>query len=329
MATLYLTEQGATLSKTDERLVIRKKRKVLQEIPAIHVDQIVVFGNAQFTTSAFKFLMDQQIDVAYLSSHGTYRGRLQPPVTKNARLRQAQYKRLSDPDTCLESARQVIIGKLENAKTFCRRQRVQTDKVTTALGILDRSSHQVALAETLDAIRGYEGVASAAYYEAFRTLLKQDFGFAARLHHPPPDPINILLSLGYTLLSNQVYGAINIVGLDPFQGFFHQTRHGHATLASDLMEEWRTILVDSVVLSVVNREEITKQDFHRRKGEIILSKEGLETFLRRYDHRVATNVFHPLIKQTTSYVRCLELQVRQFAAVLLGEQETYRPFRAR
>lgn len=329
MATLYITEQGATISKVDERIVVRKGDQVLQDIPAIKLDQIVILGNAQLTTQLVKFLLDKHIDVAYLSSWGKYRGRLQPAFAKDALLRQAQYAKAAHPQTCLAIAKSIVMGKMANAMTFCQRQRQQNGAVQAALTRMESLRHQVPQAKDLDTIRGYEGSASSTYYEAFRQFLKGDFSFSGRVHHPPPDPINILLSLGYTLLYNHLYTAINLVGFDPYQGFFHQTRHGHATLASDLMEEWRTIIVDSVVLSLVNRQEITPKDFTQKKQRVMLSRAGLQKFLQRYDARVSTEVFHPLFKQKTSYLRCFELQVRHLASVLLGKEKTYLPFRAR
>ena len=331
MATLYITEQGATLAKIDSRIVIRKGRKVLEDIPAIKVGQIVVFGNANFTTPAIKFILQNGIDVAYLSSRGIYRGRLQPEFAKDARLRQMQYKRSLDPNFRLALSKHFVGGKIQNMIALCRRQRrSQKDKVTEAqLSILERLSHKAALAEGLGELRGYEGAASAAYYKAFRRLLKQNLGFERRNHHPPRDPVNALLSLGYTLLYNNIYGLINIVGLDPYQGFFHETKHGHAALASDLMEEWRPIIVDSLVLSMINRRELGKVDLRWIRGQVRLTKEGLERFLRRYDGRLAAKVFYRRLKVRTPYRRCLELQVRHLAELLLGKAKNYQPFQAR
>jgi CRISPR-associated protein Cas1 len=134
------------------------------------------------------------------------------------------------------------------------------------------------------------------------------------------------LSLGYTLLYNHLYAAINIVGLDPYQGFFRQRKHGHAALASDLVEEWRALIVDSIVLTVINRREIRQEDFQRTDRGISLSKPALTRFVTRYDARVSETVFVPAIAGKTSYRRAFELQVRQLARVLTAEQASYQPF---
>ena len=329
MGTLYLTEQGATVTKTDGRLLVRKDGQILQEIPAIHIDQIVVFGNAHFTMPAVNFVLQQGIDVAYLSSHGTYRGRLQHAFAKDATLRQAQYQKANDPAFCLALARSLVGGKLHNALVFTQRQRRREAEVKTTVRFLRQTLHQLATAQSLDVVRGYEGSGAAAYFRAFRRFLKQDLGFQARLHHPPTDPVNVLLSLGYTLLYNQTFAAVNVVGLDPYLGFFHQTRHGHATLASDLMEEWRTLLVDSVVLSLINRSEISATDFRTHEGRIRLQPEGLSKFLKAYDARVRSSVLYPPTQQHLPYLRCIEMQVRQVAQVLTNQQSDYVPYKTR
>lgn len=329
MATLYITEQGATISKTDERLVIRKGRRILQEVPAVQVEQIVVFGNASFTTPAMAFLLERGIDVAYLSSRGQYRGRLQPQLCKDASLRQIQYKRSLDPAFRLAVAKQIVSGKVHNALVFCQRQRRLTPEAQLHLQTLIHVLQRIPAAARIDEVRGYEGAASAAYYKIFRTLLKHDMGFQSRKHRPPTDPVNALLSLGYTILYNNLYAHINVVGLDPYLGFFHETKHGHAALASDLLEEWRAILVDSVVLSLINRGELLPRDFRKVLWKIRLTREGLKKFLQAYDRRLATEVMHPSLQQHLSYRRCLEMQVRHFTRVLVGQEKLYRPFRVR
>jgi CRISPR-associated protein Cas1 len=329
MGTIYITEQGATLTKTDGRLIIRKDDKILQDIPAIHVDQVVVFGNAHFTTPAVHFILENSIDVAYLSSRGRFRARLQPELAKDATLRQEQYKKSLDADFCLAMAKAIVRGKIQNALVFCQRQRKRHEDVRAALDTLRLTLQRLGQADHLDAVRGFEGAATAAFYRAFRRFLRGEWNFHNRLHHPPPDPINAVLSLGYTLLYNQVLGAINLVGLDPYLGFFHQTRHGHATLASDLMEEWRTIIVDSLVLSVVNRGELTTQDFHLHNGHVRLTKEALGRFLQKYDARMQSKVQHARLRQSLPYLRCVEQQVRHCAQVIFEKHQRYHPFAAR
>jgi CRISPR-associated protein Cas1 len=329
MGTLYLTEQGAIITKTDGRIVVRKDGQVLQDVPAIEIDQIVVFGNVGFTTPAIKFVLDHGIDVAYLSSRGMYRGRLVPHWSKDGPLRRQQFERASDAGFCLAVSKDIVLGKLHNSVAFCRRQRRRDAEVDAFIRRAEALASQVTGARTLDEIRGYEGAGSAAYYRVLRKYLKYDLGFQRRIAHPPPDPVNILLSLGYTLLYNHLYAAINIVGLDPYQGFFHQPKRGHAALASDLVEEWRAVIVDSVVLTVINSGEIRAQDFQESMQGLRLSRDALVKFLKRFDARVAEEVFSPTTNYRTSYRRHFELQVRHMARVILVEDSAYQPFKIR
>lgn len=328
MGTLYLTEQGATVTRTGERLLVRKDGKLLQDMPALHVDQIVVFGNAGFTTPAVQYVLENGIDVAYLSSRGTYRGRLQPAGAKDAALRQQQYRRSLDDAFCLRIARAVVAGKIHNAVAFCQRQRRLTHEGKRRLKRLKALLPSVHAAGDLQQLLGYEGTAAAAYYQVWRTFLRADFDFQKRQAHPPSDAVNALLSLGYTLLYNRMFAAVNIVGLDPYQGFFHQCKYGHAALVSDLIEEWRAIVVDSIVLTVINRREIKPGDFQHGGHGPRLTKAALTRFLTRFDARVNETVLLPGVLGKTTYRRAFELQVRQLARVISAEQTTYEAFQA-
>jgi CRISPR-associated protein Cas1 len=329
MGTLYIIEHGAVIARTGERLVIRKGQTVLQELPAVQVDQIVIFGNASLTAPTVPFLLDKGIDVAYLSIRGTYRGRLQPQWSKDAAVREAQYRRARHERFCLGVAQHIVTGKIRNMSVFCRRQRRFEDAHRHRLASMEGLIPQIAKATTREQVMGYEGTASATYFGLLRLFVPGAMGFRRRLAHPPPDPVNILLSLGYTLLYNHLYAAINVVGLDPYQGFFHQRKRGHAALASDLVEEWRAIIVDSVVLTVLNRREIQREDFQASPQGLRLTKEALTRFVQRYDERVSEEVVAPTIQGRTSYRRCFELQVRQLARVILGEETDYQPFATR
>ncbi len=181
-------------------------------------------------------------------------------------------------------------------------------------------------AKNLETLLGYEGAGASAHYRAFRQFLVHDWGFTTRQFRPPPDPINAMLSLGYTLLHNHIYAFINVVGLDPYCGYFHQPRHGHAALASDLMEEFRSIIVNGYVLSLINKNRVRPEDFNQTKKGIRFTKEALGRFLTGYYGRMQQTFQHPTRKEKTNYLRCIELQVRHLARVITSEEPTYKPF---
>ena len=331
MATLYIAEQGAVLTKTDGRLLVRKDHKVLQDLPAVYVDRIVLFGNVHLTTPALAFALKEGIDVAFLSSYGTYRGRLQSVWAKDAKPRKLQYQAFLNPGRRLSLARQFVMGKLHNMLTLCYRQRKRerSNFIDNGINHIDLLARKAADARDLPILRGYEGAGTALFYKLFRSFLNQDLRFRGRNKRPPRDPVNALLSLGYTLLYNALFSSINIVGLDPYLGFFHEIKRGHAALASDLMEEWRPILVDSLVLSVINHGELRWEDFHINPDSVHLTKRGLEHFLKRYDNRLETRIRHPRLGHRMTYRQCIEMQVRNLTDVLINPAETYQPFLAR
>jgi CRISP-associated protein Cas1 len=326
MSVLYITQQGATLHKSGGRLIVRKGKTVLEELPAIHVEQVVIFGNGHLTTPAAAFLLNEGIDVAFLSSRGRYRGRLQPEFAKDTMLRKRQYETAADPQQALALAKSFVRGKLTNAVNFCLRQREQHTQVENAVQSIRQIVQRMDGAENIEALLGHEGAGSAAYFSALRAFMKHDFGFTTRQFRPPPDPVNAMLSLGYTMLYNHVYAFINVVGFDPYCGFFHQPRHGHATLASDLMEEFRAIIVDGYVLSLINRDYVHPEDFQQTAQGIRFTKEALDRFLAGYHGRMQQTFQHPTMNEQTTYLRSIELQVRHLARVISGEEPAYQPF---
>lgn len=326
MSILYVTDQGATITKTGGRVVVRKKNKILEDLPAIGIERVIIFGNAHLTTPAMKFFLGRGIDVSLLSSRGRYKGRLQPEFCKDAELRRKQYKQSCNKKTAIHICKAVVNGKLKNMELFLKRQKRQTPQTSQAINTIKKCLKNLNRSDHMDSVRGYEGSAAAVYYKALNSLLKKEFSFKRRTHNPPEDNVNVLLSLGYTLLYNTIYGIINIVGLDPYQGFYHQSRHGHATLASDLMEEFRAIIVDSIVLLSVNKGEIVPENFSNRHGKIVLDNAGLKRFLNRYEGRLRSVIRHPVQKIQLSNYQCMEAQVRHFARVIYEKEKTYIPF---
>jgi CRISPR-associated protein Cas1 len=326
MSVVYITQQGAVLAKEGERLIVSHDSVTLLDQPLIHVSQVVLFGNITVTAPAASMLLRRNIEVVFLSRHGRYKGRLQPECSQTVEVRRRQYLRAQDSAFCLETARIFVRGKMHNAAQFCLRQRNRPAAVENGLGKLQRLERQTAQAAHLDALRGYEGTAAAEYFALFRQFLKQDLGFTRRVKRPPTDPVNVLLSLGYTLLFNNVHTMIHVVGLDPYQGFFHSERPGHAALASDLMEEFRSLIVDSVVLWVINKHILTWEDFIGQGEGLALKPEGLKKFLKHYEDRLQTRIFHPVVGGRVTYLQAIEQQARLLVRVLRQEIEAYQSF---
>ncbi len=331
MSTLYITHQGATLRKVHERLQITHGREVLADIPLIKVSQVVIFGKASITASTVAVLLEKKIDVAYLTQRGKYLGRIQPEYTKNAMLRMAQYKAASQPARTLQLAQSCVSGKLMNLNTllkrFARRDEQIADACKKAATRIKSARAKAKKATNLDQLRGHEGDGSAAYFGVFNQLIKHPkFTFEKRVRRPPTDPVNALLSFGYALLTNDIYAAVNIVGLDPYMGYLHALEHGKPALPLDLMEEFRPIIVDSVVLDCLNHKALNPRDFREEAGNVVrLTENGRKIFLTQYDERKLSEFLHPTLKQTITYQRAFEQQVRFFAKTLQGELKEYPP----
>jgi CRISPR-associated protein Cas1 len=329
MAILYITEQGATVGRTDGRIVVTKDKRVLEDLPALKVEHIVAYGNVHLTPGTVAFCLQQGIEVAFLSMAGVYRGRLQPEFTKNVVLRQQQYLRAADAAFCRAQASAIVVGKIRNMIAMARRQRRLREEGRSPVAELEAILPRVTPAQTVESLNGFEGAASAAYFRSFRAALKDDWGFTARVYHPPTDPVNALLSLGYTLLYNNVMTAAGVAGLDPYMGYFHRPRQGHAALASDLMEEHRSVVVDPLVLTALNKRMVVRGDFRQEANAgLRLATGALKRFLSLYAARINETVSYPAMGIRTSYRQVLELQARHFARVVLGEETAYRPYGA-
>lgn len=331
MTTLYLSEQQSIVKKRDEYLIVQYPDKRKIEVPLIKVSQVIVSGDVTLTTPALHTLLERGIEVCFLSMYGHFRGRLSPPVAKNALLRREQYRIHADPQGALKVAQGCVKGKLENMRTMLLRSNrlVQDENVAEAAVSIQNMLREVSRTTRVGSLLGVEGNGSAAYFGVFGKLLRGEMTFTRRRRRPPTDPINAMLSLGYTLLLHQVSAAIQVVGLDPYVGFLHQPRHGRPALALDLMEEFRPIIADSVVLNISNHRLLSPQDFHEELGVVHLKPDARKKFYAKFEERLQEEIHHPYFEYRTSYRRCIELQARLLGKWFTGEIPAYLPFSVR
>ncbi|GAB4180061.1 MAG: CRISPR-associated endonuclease Cas1 [Roseiflexaceae bacterium] len=338
MPTLYLVEQGAEVGCQGDQLIIRRGEEILTKVPIIKIDDVVIFGNVALTTPAIKRLLDEGIEVTFLTIHGRYHGRLVGAATPHAALRRAQYQRSENPMWVLRHARAHVVGKLRNQRALL--QRFARNRQEVATGVLEAAD---ALAQHLDrlprtttvgGLLGFEGSATARYFAGFRALLGPEWRFSARARRPPPDPINALLSFGYTLLSHKAFGAVQMAGLDPYQGFLHAVDYRRPALALDLVEEFRPLIVDSLVLRICGDGRITHEDFQESDDGpgMLLKDDARRRFVSFFDERLRTEVTHPDGADgrpgKVTYLRCIQLQARQIARAIQRNTD-YEPFAAR
>lgn len=330
MSTLYLTQQDSVLRKEDERLRVTLKGETLLDLPMLKVSQVVVMGRVTVTPYTVAALMERNVHLTYLTEHGRYIGRIEPAFSKNSLLRRAQYAASFDEHRTLTLARGFVLGKLANLRVTLLRAARNSEalNVDDAIEAIRGAEQRAERAEELDVLRGHEGEGSAAYFSVFDRLIKAEgFSFTKRVRRPPTDPVNSLLSFGYALLANDVHAAVNVLGFDPYCGYLHTDRYGRPSLALDLMEEFRPLVVDATVLSCLNKRIIQPGDFTVALGNVhSLTPEARKKFLVQYEERKQTEIQHPIFEYKATYQRCFELQARILAKCIQGELERYEPF---
>jgi CRISPR-associated protein Cas1 len=331
MATMYVTEQGARIEKEYRRILVTKHDEILMRVPLARLSHVVLVGRVGATTPALQALLRAEVGLSLVSRTGRLRGRLMPPTGKNIPRRHAQYARARDPDFCLRVSRAIVGGKLRNQRTMARRLCREHEHIDeTPIEALDEAVDALEGTSNLAHLRGQEGRGARAYFRILRQAVPEAWGLERRARRPPPDPTNALLSLGYTLLTQNMIAAAEIVGLDPYDGFFHADKHGRPALALDLVEEFRSIIADSVALTLINKDMLTPEDFRPGpEGGVWLKKEALKTFFEQYATRVHTRVIHPALDHRLSYQQCFEVQARWLGHVAEGEKDRYVPFLTR
>lgn len=330
MATVYITEPDAFIGKTDERLSVKANNKMLLDVPLIKVDGIVVLGRATVSPSAISELLERHISLSFLTNTGKYLGRLEPEVTKNIFVRKAQWQAVGESVKAIHVVKGFVRGKLKNYRNaLLRAQREYTQlDLSEQITRLEQAIAPIDQTSTINSLRGLEGAGSAAYFGSFNSLIRCDgFSFKTRNRRPPTDPVNALLSLGYALLRHDVQSAVNIVGFDPYLGYLHVERYGRPSMALDLMEEFRPLVVDAVVLSTLNKRSLLPADFTQEplSGAVSLTKEGLRTFLRLYEQKKQSKFKHPVMGYQCTYQEAFEIQARLLAKYLMGETDKYPP----
>ncbi len=346
MATLYLTEQQSLIKHEGEALRVQipaardgSTQARVVRVPLIKIDQVVVVGDITLTSSAMRALLEQRKAIHFLTWHGRSLGSLVPDPSKNALLHLAQARAVDSLELRAPAARAFVGGKIQNMRTVLLRYHRSRPSPTieAATEQLRMMLHQVRNWQPaavvvgdrmngLGTLLGLEGNASAAYFGVFGALLHTPLGFAGRIKRPPTDPVNALLSFGYTVLTNQITSLICVVGLNPMLGLLHQPGYGKPALALDLVEEFRPLIVDSVVIGMINTGQLGPADFVDELGAIRLQDAARKLFLGKLEERLSEQVQHPLFKYRVTYRRCIELQARLLAKWLLGEVPHYIPF---
>jgi CRISPR-associated protein Cas1 len=326
---LVVQRAGSQVGQRGGEFVVTVQGEIVRKLPLHQVRAIYLYGAVQLTAQAAESCLEHSIDVAYFAASGRFLGLLcgLPASGVDARLGQARL--FEEPFFRVKLARSCIRAKIHNQRTMLMRNGDVPDRV---LRLLAEARDATDDARDLNELLGCEGAAANIYFEQFASMLKGaewKFDFKGRNRRPPRDPVNALLSLGYSILAKELAGVCHAVGLDPFLGFMHQPRYGRPALALDLMEEFRPLVADSVTITLVNRGEIDPGDFIRAASGTFLNEQGRRGFWEAWFRRLDAEVSHPQFGYKMSYRRMFEVQARQLWRVVRGDAPVYHGFTTR
>jgi CRISPR-associated protein Cas1 len=330
MEQLIVDTQGSRLHKDGERLAIEQEGQTVQSVPLGSLRQLVVVGRGVNASTPLLYeLVRRGVDVVYQSQAGRFGFRLVGPASKHSALRVQQILTVTDPARALPLARAVVAGKLHNqAVVLYQYRQALGEQGKQAMAVLVEQVRSAAQALSVDELRGHEGSGAAAYFGAWPGLFDaQAWRFAGRAYYPPPDPVNALLSFGYTLLLHDVQGAVYRIGLDPDVGFFHALDYGRPSLALDIEEEFRPALVDRLVLRLVRAGALQPSDFQpAEEGPgAVMSDDARRLFLQCYEEQLGVRLRYQALEQNLTYRQIIDRQVEHLARCILGRDKTYVP----
>lgn len=331
--TLYITTSDAYLSKDGMNVVVSVDKEELFRIPIINVESIVTFGYMGASPGLMKLCMDNNVSLSFLTPQGRFICRVQGATHGNVLLRKKQYSMSENENVALHLAKLFIAGKVFNTRNILQRyiRDNGTDvDVERAVKQLEWRKRRIMQAENMDILRGEEGNAANTYFEVFNHLIlhqKEDFPFYGRSRRPPKDEVNAMLSFVYTLIANDVAAALESVGLDPYVGFMHTLRPGRFSLALDMMEELRTYLGDRLVLSIINRKQVTKKDFIRQGDDSFVMTDGCrKELLTSWQKRKKELIEHPYLKEKIPLGLLPHAQAMLLARFLREDLDDYPVF---
>lgn len=334
--TLYVTSENSYLSLDGENVVVFEEKTEIGRLPLHNLEGIVSFGYRGTSPSLMGACAARNISLCYLTPQGKFLARVTGKIKGNVILREQQYTSSKDADKSLEIAKSCITGKVYNARWVLERAvrdhplQIDVEKVKTASGFLKNSIELIRNSESKESLRGYEGEAASIYFGVFDQMIlqqKKDFQFQGRNKRPPIDNVNAMLSFVYTLLTNNIVSALETVGLDPYVGYLHTERPGRTSLALDLIEEFRAVLADRFVLSLVNKKIVTGKDFTRKEnGAVLLKDEARKKILVEWQKKKKETLTHPFLKEKVEWGRVFYVQAMLLARYLRGDLDGYPVF---
>lgn len=333
---LYVTNPDAFLAKDGENLVVKVYEEEVFRTPIHYLEGLVTFGYKGASPALLGLCVERGVSVTFLNAYGKFLARVSGPVKGNVLLRRKQYRMADSVPDCTKIASRFIIGKVANCRTVIRRfmsdhaDKCDNEDTKTVRNELASSVARLNRASSLEEIRGIEGEMARYYFSVFDNMIvsqKESFFMRGRSRRPPLDNVNALLSFLYTLLAHEAKSALETVGLDPYVGFLHRDRPGRAGLALDLMEEFRPYLVDRLVLSLINRKQITGDDFiTKESGGVIMKDKARKVVLEAWQSRKKEEITHPFLEEKISLGLLPYAQALLLSRYLRGDLDDYPVF---
>lgn len=329
MSILYVNENGARIGVDSNRITVHSKDESIHFVPIETLDGITILGRSHLTTDCMETCMKKGIPVAFFSKGGSFFGRLVSTGHVKAALQRKQSE-LYFKDFSLELSKKIVSAKIKNQLVVLKRY-AKNDfvDINTEEKSVKALFEKVFSAHSITEIMGYEGNAARMYFQGLSKCINSDFAFNGRNKRPPKDPFNSMISLGYSILLNEIYSGIEQKGLNPYFGFLHRDAEKHPTLASDLMEEWRAVLVDATVMSLINGNEISLNEFEvdYENGACYISKEGLNIFLKKFEKKLQTQIrYLKYIDYSVSFRQAIAMQITNLVKAIEAEDyNMYEP----
>lgn len=333
MSILYVNGHGAVVGIEANRCYVKYKDGLKTSIPIETLEGITILGQAEITTPCMMYCLKEGIQVAYYSKGGVYFGRLQSTGHINVG-RQRKQCSLYDTEFSLILSKRIISSKLKNQYVVLRRYEKSKNMAESQHAkMIKICRNKIESAVSTPELMGYEGQGAKAYFSGLANVIDPEFEFSGRSKRPPKDKFNSMISLGYSVIMNEIYGKIELKGLNPYFGFMHRDREQHPTLASDMMEEWRAIIVDATVMSMINGHEIHSEDFYFDVEEpgCYLTKNGIKLFLGKLERKLQTEMrYLDYIEYSVSFRRAISLQLDCLVKAIENADATlYKPIEIR
>ena len=333
--TLFVLTQGAYVHRDHSTVKVEVEKQTRLAVPIHTLESLALFGNVMASPGVMGLCAESGVAVSFLTNSGRLVARVDAPGSGNVLLRREQFRWADKPDCCLAIARNIAAGKLQNARTLLLRSAREGNSETDATA-LRQAAHKIAAtieslpsAGSLDELRGHEGEAARLYFDAFTSMIHADreaFAMIKRTRRPPQDRLNALLGFAYALLVHDCCAALAAAGLDASVGFLHADRPGKPSLALDLMEEFRPLIADRLVLALINRGQIGPGDFEFRDGGAVeMAESARRAFVAAYQRRKTETVRHPVTQTETRIGLLPFVQAKLMARHIRGESPAYVP----